>query len=78
MFLAICAIKNLQIYGADVVDAYSHSPAEETTYLKVDNAYADWYRNKFGEEINRNMVLPIKNSLQILFHPGWWCYILQV
>ena len=38
MFLAICALKNLQIYGADVVDAYSHSPAEEETYLKVDNA----------------------------------------
>ena len=68
MFLAICAIKNLQIYGADVVDAYSHSPAEEETFIKVDDAYSEWYFNKFGKQINRNVVSPIKNSLQGIPH----------
>ena len=64
LFLGLCATNNLKNYGADVVDAYSHSPAESVTYLRVDDAYTDWYYSWFGKRIDRSKVLPIRNSLQ--------------
>ena len=63
--MALCAENGLTTYGADVTDAYAHSPAPDTaTYLSIDDAYAEWYRKRFGKVLNRRWVLPVRHSLQ--------------
>ena len=64
LFLGICADAGLTIYGGDATDAYAHSPAPNDTYLQVDDAYAEWYNNKFKDKINKRMVLPVHHALQ--------------
>ena len=65
LFLALCAKHGLSIYGADVTDAYAHSPAPDTaTYLTIDDAYSEWYLKRFGKVLNKRWVLPIRHSLQ--------------
>ena len=64
LFLGICADAGLTIYCSDATDAYAHSPAPNDTYLQVDDAYAEWYNNKFKGKINKRMVLPVHHALQ--------------
>ena len=64
IFLGIAADLNLTIYGGDATDAYAHSPAPNDTYLAIDDAYADWYKDRFGEEIDRQYILPVKHCLR--------------
>ena len=54
----------LTVFGGDATDTYAHSSASSDTYLAIDDAYADWYKDKFGEEINRRHVLPVYHYLQ--------------
>ena len=64
--------------SADVIDTYSNLPAHEEMFLQVDNAYSEWCLFTFGKQINRNMVLPIKNSLQRIPQPGrTWIHIVD-
>ena len=76
--MGIAAHKSLKLYGGDAKDAYAHSPASATpTYLSIDNQYADWYKHKYGKDIDRRQVLPIQRALQ--GHPEsgkqWMNYI---
>ena len=65
LFLALSAEHGLKIFGCDIRDAYAHTPAPYiNTYLQVDDAYRNWYRKKFNEDIGKRMVLPIQNCLQ--------------
>ena len=64
IFLGIAADLGLTVYGGDATDAYAHSPAPSDTYLAIDDAYADWYKDRFGEEIDRRYILPVKHCLQ--------------
>ena len=65
LYLGLCATKNLRICGGDARDAYAHSPAPEVPiFLKIDDAYAKWYKQKFNKDINRRQVLPVHHSLQ--------------
>ena len=64
LFLGICTDSWLTIYGGDAIDAYAQSPAPNDSYLQVDNAYAEWYKNKTNETISKRMVLPVKHALQ--------------
>ena len=64
VFLGIAADLGLTVYGGDATDAYAHSPAPSDTYLAIDDAYADWYKDTFGKEINRRYILPVKHCLQ--------------
>ena len=53
------------MYGGDAKDAYVHAPPSETpSYLSIDDQYADWYKHKYGKEIDRRQVLPIERALQ--------------
>merc|ERR1712155_333372 len=63
-FLGIAADLGLTVYDDDETDAYAHSPAPSDTYLAIDGAYADWYKDTFGKEINRRYILPVKHCLQ--------------
>ena len=48
LFLAISANLDLKIYGGDAKDAFAHSPAPSvSTFVTIDDQYADWYKFKF-------------------------------
>ena len=64
IFLGIAADLGLTVYGGDATDAYAHSPAPNSTYLAINDFYADWYKDRFGEEIDRRYILPGKHCLQ--------------
>ena len=53
LFFAIAASLNLKVYGGDAKDAFAHSPGPEmNTYLSIDDAYADWYEQKYNKPID--------------------------
>ena len=65
LFFAIAAQLNLKVYGGDAKDAYAHSPGSHIpTYLSIDDAYAEWYSEQYGKDIDRKLVLPIQRALQ--------------
>ena len=51
------------MYGGDATDAYVHSPAPNDTYLSIDNAYAEWYKDMKVLEISKRQVLPVYHAL---------------
>ena len=54
LFLALCAAEGYKIFGADVKDAYAHAPASGIkTYMSVDEAYSDWFREVLGKEVKK-------------------------
>jgi hypothetical protein len=53
------------MYAGDAQDAYAHSPGPSTPcYLRIDDAFADWWFRKFGKHIDRSLVIPIQRALQ--------------
>ena len=45
LFFAIAANLNLKVYSGSAKDAFAHSPGHEmNTYLGINNAYAEWYK----------------------------------
>ena len=66
LFFAIAASLDLKVYGGDAKDAYAHSPGPELpTYMTIDDAFAEWYQDKFSIKLDRkNQVLPVLRALQ--------------
>ena len=64
MFLGIAADSGLTVFGGDTTDAYAHFPAPIETYLVIDDAYADWYKDQFDKEINSKHSLSVHHCLQ--------------
>ena len=65
LFFALSAALGYQVYGGDAVDAFAHSPPPETpTFIRIDDAYFDWYKYRFGIELDRSQVLPVLHALQ--------------
>lgn len=64
LFLGMCNNLGLIIYGGDATDAYPHSPAPNDTYLAVDEAYSDWYEQKYNKCPDWQQVLPVYHALQ--------------
>ena len=65
MFFALAAAKRYKVYGGDAQDAYAHSPPPETpTYVSIDDAYAEWYEDKYHKPVDRKMILPVLHALQ--------------
>ena len=60
----MCADINLIVWGLDCVDAYAHACSPSDTYLAVDEAYAEWYENKYKKRLNSRHVLPVQHALQ--------------
>ena len=54
LFLGLSAENGLKIFGCDIRDAYAHTPAPYiNTYLQVDDAYQNWYKKKFNDDIGK-------------------------
>jgi hypothetical protein len=65
MFCALSAALNLQIFGGDAQDAFAHSPAPKIpTFIRIDDAYHEWYKAKFNVNLDRKQVLPVLHALQ--------------
>ena len=47
------------------MNAFANANAPTTpTYVRIDDAYAEWYFNKFGIQLDRNLCLPALHALQ--------------
>jgi hypothetical protein len=65
LFFALSAQLGYGVYGGDATDAYAHSPPPAVpTYVAIDDAYADWYEDRFGTRLDRSYVLPVLHALQ--------------
>ena len=65
MFFALSAYLGYRVYGGDATDAYAHSPPpKHPTFVSIDDAFADWYKSRFGKEIDCSLVLPVQHALQ--------------
>jgi hypothetical protein len=65
LFYALSARMNYRVYGGDAQDAFAHSPGPSVpTFVHIDDAYADWYYNKYGVKLDRSFVLPVLRALQ--------------
>jgi hypothetical protein len=65
LFFALASLYGLSIYGADATNAFANSPPPAVpTFVAIDDAYADWYLERFGITLDRTMVLPVQHALQ--------------
>ena len=59
------AKENLTLFAGDAKDAYAHSPPSTIdAYLSIDDQYADWYKSRYGKDIDRRKVVKIQHALQ--------------
>jgi hypothetical protein len=65
LFFALSATLNYIIIGGDAQDAFAHSPAHRIpTFIRIEDAYAEWYKQRFHEDIDQRKVLPVLHALQ--------------
>eukprot|EP00957_Ditylum_brightwellii_P099281 7562498-Ditylum_brightwellii.AAC.1 len=65
LFTAIAAWNNYFIIGADATNSFAQSPPPtEPTYMRIGDHYADWYKNKYGKDLDYSKVLPDLHALQ--------------
>jgi Reverse transcriptase (RNA-dependent DNA polymerase) len=65
LFFALCAGMLMLIFKTDADNAYANSPPPgRPTFVRVDNAYAEWYLARHGVLLDRSMVLPVLHALQ--------------
>ena len=81
LFYALCAYQNLVILTTDAVNAFANADAPTIpTYVRIDDAYAEWYYEKYHVELDRSLYLPAQHALQ--GHPEsprlWEQYITNI
>ena len=60
LVFALAAINGHKVYGGDIKDAFVHSPSPGVpTYMRIDNAYFEWWSQSYDTEINSFHVLPV-------------------
>jgi Reverse transcriptase (RNA-dependent DNA polymerase)/GAG-pre-integrase domain len=65
IFFALSAVLGMTTFGADATNAFANSPPPAVpTFVRIDDAYADWYLERHGVELDRSMVLPVLHALQ--------------
>ena len=53
------------VTGADYTNAFAISPSPtQPTYVRIDDAFVDWYRSRHGKEVDRLLVLLVLKALQ--------------
>ena len=70
IFLRIAADLGLTVFCGNATDAYTHSLAPSDNYLAIDDAYADWYKDKFGEEVNRKKYYQLNIVYKVILNQG--------
>jgi hypothetical protein len=65
LFFALSAAMGFVVMGADCTNAYANSLSPtQATYVRIDDAYTDWYHSRHGNEVDRSLVLPVLKALQ--------------
>jgi len=66
LFFALAASENMLISFANTMNAFQQSPPPtKQCYLEIDDAYASWYRKRFGIDLDRcTQVVPVNRALQ--------------
>ena len=65
LFFALCAYEGFISLKVDATNAYANSPPpDQPTFVFIDDQYADWYFERFGVHVSREMVLPVQHALQ--------------
>ena len=65
IFWALSAAKNKTIFGADAANAFAEAPPPKSRlWLKVDNAYKNWWRHKTGELIDSDAYVECFHAIQ--------------
>lgn len=65
LFSALATALGYTQYGGDARDAYAHSPPPSVPcYARIDDAYQEWYKERFGILLDKKLVLPIQHALQ--------------
>ena len=65
LFWAIAAIKNKRVFGSDAVNAFAEAPPPKSPlFLKVDDAYKNWYKNKTGILLADNTYVKVMQAIQ--------------
>jgi Reverse transcriptase (RNA-dependent DNA polymerase)/GAG-pre-integrase domain len=65
MFWALAAAEGMTVHFCDATNAYENSPGPKyPTYVRIDDAYAAWYKRRFGIQLDRSLVLPVQHALQ--------------
>ena len=65
IFWSLCASKNKTIYGADAANAFAEAPPPESRlWLKIDDAYRNWWKHKHGEELPRDTYVECHHAIQ--------------
>jgi hypothetical protein len=65
-FFALCALENHLVFGADAVDAFAHTPAPPgpTRFISLCPAFIEWWKERFNEDLDPRMALPLLRVLQ--------------
>ena len=65
LFFALSSALGLTVLKTDANNAYANSPAPQVpTFVRIDDAYAEWYYTKHGIHLDRSLVLPVLHALQ--------------
>jgi len=65
IWFGLCAVDNLTIYSGDAKDAFVHSPSPlMPTFMKLDDAFRNWYLEQTGVLLDKDLVLPVLRALQ--------------
>jgi hypothetical protein len=65
LFFALSAAMSFVVMGADCTNTYANSPSPtQATYVRIDDAYANWYLFRQGKEGDRSLVLPVLKALE--------------
>ena len=65
LFFALCAHEGYICIKVDATNAYANSPPPaQPTFVFIDEQYADWYANRHGKPLSRDLVLPVQHALQ--------------
>jgi hypothetical protein len=63
LFCTLSAAQNLLVYGGDAQDAFAHSPAPKIpTFIRINDAFAEWYKAKFDITLDQKKVLPVLHA----------------
>jgi hypothetical protein len=64
LFSVLSAAMSLVVMGADCTNAYANTPSlSQPTYVRIDDAYTDWYHSRYGKEVGLSLVLPVLKTL---------------
>ena len=65
LFWSIVAMKNKKVYGSDAANAFAEAPPPKSPlYLKVDNAYINWWQKKTGQTLPADTYVQVLQAIQ--------------